>query len=78
MSVPSEDNGGETQIQKRDKLIPWYFVMAFMVVFVVNGIFVYLAVNTNNGVVTENAYEKGMDYTRIVTEVRKQRALEQK
>ncbi len=55
---------------RRDRMIPWYFVMAFGVVFAVNGMFVYLAVSTNHGVVTENAYEKGLDYDRIVEEVR--------
>ncbi len=51
--------------------IPLYFILAFLVVFVVNGIFVYLAVSTNHGVVTENAYEKGLQYDHIVEEVRR-------
>ena len=58
----------------KDRIIPWYFVMAFLVIFAVNGLFVYLATTTHNGVVTENAYEKGLDYERIVDEVRKQKA----
>lgn len=58
----------------KDRIIPWYFVMAFAVIFAVNGLFVYLATSTNKGVVTENAYEKGRDYNHIVEEVRKQKA----
>ena len=54
-------------------MIPWYFVIAFIIVFAVNGVFVYTAINTNRGVVTENAYEKGLDFNRIVAEVRKQK-----
>lgn len=56
--------------------IPLYFIAAFLVVFVVNGFFVYQAINTNHGVVTENAYEKGLDYNRIVKEVREIEASE--
>jgi nitrogen fixation protein FixH len=59
---------------RRDRIIPWYFVMAFMVVFAVNGVFVYTAIHTNHGVVTENAYEKGLKFDHIVAEVRKRNA----
>jgi nitrogen fixation protein FixH len=48
--------------------------MAFMVVFAVNGVFVYTAIHTNHGVVTENAYEKGLKFDHIVAEVRKRNA----
>lgn len=52
--------------RKNDKYIPLYFVGAFMVVFVVNMVFVYMATKTHTGVVTENAYEKGLDYNEII------------
>ncbi len=51
----------------RDRIIPWYFVMAFMVVFAVNGVFVYMATHTHTGVVTEHAYEKGLDYNNVLS-----------
>ena len=54
-------------------MIPWYFVIAFLIVFAVNGVFVYVAVGTNHGVVTENPYQKGLEFDRIVSEVRKQK-----
>lgn len=48
--------------RKSDKYIPLYFVAFFVVVAIVNGFFVYFAISTNTGVVTENAYEKGLHY----------------
>lgn len=58
----------------RDRLIPWYFVGAFAVVFVVNMFFVYNAVHTHRGLVTENPYEKGLAFDSIVETVREQKA----
>ena len=66
--------GNNPKTALRDRLIPWYFVMAFAVVFVVNGIFIYMAMQTHNGIVTENPYEKGLAYEQIVQEVKQQRA----
>lgn len=60
----------------KDRFIPWYFVMAFAVVFAVNGFFVYKAVTTSHGVVTENAYEKGLQFNDVVKQVRERRAEE--
>ena len=57
----------------KDRLIPWYFVIAFLIVFTVNGFFVYMAIRTNHGVVTENAYEKGLEYNAIVKKVQAQK-----
>jgi nitrogen fixation protein FixH len=59
-----------TAVKNDNIRIPLYFVMAFLVVFIVNGIFVYMAVTTNHGVVTENAYEKGLRYDEVVAEIR--------
>ena len=55
------------------KIIPLYFVIAFLVVFAVNGLFVYLATSTNSGLVVEDPYERGLEFDRIVSEVRKQK-----
>jgi len=54
----------------KDKLIPWYFVIFFLVLFIVDGIFVYLATSTHTGVVTENAYEKGLRYNEVIERAR--------
>lgn len=58
----------------KDHRVLWWFAAAFAVVFAVNGLFVYLAVSTNHGVVREHAYEEGLDYDHIVSEVRKLKA----
>jgi nitrogen fixation protein FixH len=54
----------------RDKWIPWYFVLAFLVVFAVNGIFIYAALGTHRGVVSDQAYRNGINYNQIVKKVR--------
>ncbi len=59
----------------KDKLIPWYFVLFFLVVFIVNGFFVYFAVSSFTGVTTEGAYTKGVAYNEVVAQKRKQDAL---
>lgn len=64
MSLSAQDNRPAPPL--RDRLIPWYFVAAFAVVFAVNGVFVYVAVQSNSGVVTENPYKKGLDYNRTI------------
>lgn len=70
MSVP-----GKCKPPLRDRLIPWYFVMAFAVVFIVNGIFATLAIQNNSGVVTENPYKKGLAYNHTIAEAERQEAL---
>ncbi|MEM7070201.1 MAG: FixH family protein [Pseudomonadota bacterium] len=59
----------------RDRLIPWYFVMAFAVVMAVNGFFVFLAIKTNSGLVTSNAYQKGLHYNHIIKQAEQQERL---
>ena len=46
----------------RDRLIPWMFVLFFLVVGAVDAVMVTIAVRTNTGLVTEKAYEKGLAY----------------
>lgn len=47
---------------KRDRWIPWMFVLFFVVVGSVDAVMVTLALRTNTGVVTDKAYEKGLAY----------------
>lgn len=49
-----------------DKWIPWYFVLFFAVVIGALGFFTYLALKTEPGVVTSDAYQKGLNYDRII------------
>lgn len=53
-------------MSKRDRWIPWYFVLFFVVVALVDGVMVSLALRTHRGVVTEHPYEKGLAYNRVV------------
>lgn len=65
----------ETTVNSRDKFIPWYFVGFFAVLFVMDGIFVFLATSTHTGVVTEQAYQKGLNYNETVAASADQAAL---
>lgn len=69
------ENNMTTGMQPRDKWIPWYFVAFFVVLAILDGIFVYLAVSTQTGVVTEHSYQKGRDYNNVIAEVEQQEAL---
>lgn len=60
----------------KDKWIPRYFVMFFAVIAVLDGIFVYMAVSTQTGVVTEQPYEKGLAFNETLAEARAQPDLE--
>lgn len=71
LSVP--DNSNKPPL--KDRIIPWYFVMAFLVVFAVNGVFVYIALHTHTGVITEHAYEKGLNYDAILAQAKQQATL---
>ena len=52
--------------RKSDRFIPWYFVGFFALLFMFDGVFVYLATSTHTGVVTEQAYQKGIDYNETI------------
>lgn len=52
----------------RDRLIPWYFVIAFVLLFVVEAALVTIAVSTQRGVVVDNAYERGLAYNHYIAE----------
>ena len=74
------DNNSKDERPKnpKDKWIPWYFVIFFAVIATLDGIFVYLAVSTQTGVVTERAYEKGLAYNETLERARTQPSLQQK
>jgi nitrogen fixation protein FixH len=56
----------ESTPRKSDKWIPWYFVAFFVVIAILDGIFVTIAASTHTGVITEKAYQKGLDYNQVV------------
>lgn len=61
--------------RKSDKWIPWYFVAFFVVLAIIDGIFVIIATSTHTGVITENAYKKGLNYDQVVAASKAQEAL---
>ncbi len=54
------------------------FVLFFGVIVVVNMFFLYMALSTQPGVVTKNAYEKGLDYNELLDKARSQPNITQK
>ena len=62
----------------RDKWIPMYFVAFFAVIALLDGIFVYTAISTQTGVVTEQPYEKGLAYNEVLEKAKTQPELEHK
>lgn len=52
--------------KKPKSIIPYLFI-AFIVVYVsLDSIFIYLSRNSYNGIVTDNAYEKGTNYNDVI------------
>ncbi|NBX65604.1 MAG: hypothetical protein EBQ96_01235 [Proteobacteria bacterium] len=58
-----------------DKYIPWLFVVFFLVIAAVDTVFVTMAVRTHTGVVTDQAYEKGLAYNKTLEDSAAQSAL---
>ncbi|MFC3052759.1 FixH family protein [Kordiimonas pumila] len=54
-----------------DRWIPWYFVAFFVVLIMISAGFVAIAVTTHTGVVTEHAYQKGLDYNDTIAAAEK-------
>jgi nitrogen fixation protein FixH len=53
-------------IRHTDRFIPWLVVLFFMVFIGVDAVMATLAVRTQTGIVTEQAYEKGLAYDRTL------------
>lgn len=48
------------------------FIAFFMVIIAVNGVFIYRALDSNSGVVTDNPYRKGLAYNQFLDDARRQ------
>lgn len=59
--------------QKKDARIPKYFILFFLILAFVNIIFLFLAFSTHRGVVTKNAYQKGLNYNQTLIAFDKQK-----
>lgn len=58
-----------------DRIIPWLFVLGFLVVIVVNALMVYVALGSFSGLVTERPYDRGRAYNTELEARAKQDAL---
>ncbi|MBP9049903.1 MAG: FixH family protein [Alphaproteobacteria bacterium] len=58
-----------------NRWVPWMFVLAFLVVGAVNAVFVYLAIHSHTGLVTEQAYEKGLAFNQTLAKAEAMQAL---
>ncbi len=55
------------------KHYPWLFVAFFGVIFIMNGIMVYFATTTFNGIAVEDAYEKGLKHNEALEKAQEQK-----
>jgi nitrogen fixation protein FixH len=58
-----------------DRFIPWYITSFFVVQFALFGWFYHVASSSYTGVVTDQAYEKGLHYNQTIAKVRQQEQL---
>lgn len=54
----------------------FWFVAFFAVIILVNGVFIYTALGTHTGVVTERPYEKGLAYNETLAQAKDQPSLQ--
>ncbi len=66
---------GEAMPRPSDKWIPWYIVLFFVFLSFVFGGFAYIAQKTHTGVVTEDAYKKGLAYNSVIEKAKQQEML---
>lgn len=77
-SSPAKNNTQEKRKDPKDKYVLWFFLAFFGTFIAVDTFFVYKAVTTQTGVVTEHAYEKGLAYNQVLDEARNQPDIVQK
>ena len=63
------------QVRARGSWIPWLFVVFFLVVVAANGTMIWIAVESWPGLVTPQAYEKGLIYNRNLEAAQRQVSL---
>lgn len=56
----------------KDKWILICFLVFFGIIFTLDGIFVYTAITTQTGLVTDQAYEKGLNYNETLAQAKSQ------
>jgi nitrogen fixation protein FixH len=61
-------------IRPSDKYIPWLVVLFFLCFMTVDFFMVTMALRTHTGVITEDAYKKGLNYNQTINAAREQEA----
>ena len=59
----------------KNNSFPYYIIVFFVILIILDSIFVYLATSTHRGFVTENAYNQGLNYNKIIEATKKQNNL---
>ncbi|GEM_PF-1478884 len=78
MTDPTTPTPPASLSSKKDgRIVFWALIAFFAVVASVDAFFVYKALSTNTGVVSENAYERGLRYNDIINEAKKRKNNEQ-
>ncbi|MGN7438960.1 MAG: FixH family protein [Alcanivorax sp.] len=49
------------------------FALFFLAIIIVNSIFIYIAVESHTGIITQNPYEKGLKYNETLSKAKSQR-----
>lgn len=73
--INQDDQTKPEASKKKDYIVLYWFLAFFGTFMILDGIFVYLAVSTQTGLVTEQAYEKGLDYNKTLHEAGSQPAM---
>ena len=61
--------------KNKDNIIPYYFVLFFIIIAFLDSIFVFIAFYSFRGVIIENSYEKGLKYNQTIIASEKQELL---
>jgi nitrogen fixation protein FixH len=77
LAGPAPDASDWTPAKKpfTGRRLLWWIIAFFVLVFAVNGVFVYVSLNSFPGLETDNPYRKGVTYDRTLDAARAQRAL---
>ncbi len=74
--LPPKHSSPPTQSRRRRSpgwYIPWIFVGGFLIVFAVNGLMIYFATSTFNGLETEDYFLKGIHYDQDIAGAKAQK-----
>lgn len=59
----------------KSSFIPYLFIVFTLCYIFINMAFIYLSKQSHSGIVTDNAYQKGLDYNRVLELNEKQQKL---